>query len=291
MSVEDPNELSILLDDFNTLNKGLLTIHINIPGTPFYRAIRAGERLRKKIGMIIKERKQALAANEVLPNHDIMTQMLAVPDDNGQFMSELEISDKIVSFIIGGHHTTSSTITYAIKYLSRMPQIYDQAKKEQMEISKTQQVGEELMWDDVKKMKFTTNVISEVLRVRSILQVAFRETTTDISYNGFTIPKGWKICWSPPGTHKNPDYFTEPKKFNPSRFEESGPRPYTFVPFGVGPRMCPGYEFSRVMSLIFLHYWFKSYKWEVILPREKDKINVTPIPLKGFPVRISPINK
>ncbi|XP_071722184.1 cytochrome P450 716A75-like [Rutidosis leptorrhynchoides] len=302
MSIDDPKDLSDLLYHFNTLNKGLLTLHVNFPGMPFYRAIKAGEKLREKIGLIIKERKDALAANLVSPNQDILTHMIAVPDDNGEFMSALEISDKIVSFIIGGYHTTSSTITYAIKYLAQMPHIYDQVKKEQMEISKSMKLEEGLGWDEVQKMKYASNVVSEVLRHRSILQVAFRETTADITYKGFTIPKGWKICWSPPATHKDPKYFEEPRNFDPSRFEGRGPSPYTFVPFGIGPRMCPGYDLSRVMSIIFLHYWFKLFNWELILPHEKDKIwelilphekdkiYVTPIPVQGLPVRISPIN-
>ncbi|KAM7276857.1 hypothetical protein ACFE04_018723 [Oxalis oulophora] len=225
----------------------------------------AGEILRKKIGYIVKKRRELLAENKVSTDEDILTHMLAVPDENGQFMSELEITDKILSLIVGGHHTTSSIITFAIKYLSEMPLVYDQVKKEQTEISESVKPGDGLGWEDRN------------------------QTTTDITYKGFTIPKGWKIYWSPTSTQKNPDYFLKPEEFDPSRFEGNGPRPYTFVPFGIGPRMCPGNELSRVMSLVFLYYWLKMCTWEVTNPNEKVKINVTPIPVQGFPVRVSPL--
>ncbi|KAM1447333.1 hypothetical protein ACFXTO_006446 [Malus domestica] len=74
----------------------------------------------------------------------------------------------------------------------------------------------------------------------------WRETLSDFVFNGFTIPKGWKLYWSTNSIHKNAAYFPEPLKFDPSRFEGKGPAPYTFVPFGGGPRMCPG---KRVRSI------------------------------------------
>ncbi|PKI76230.1 hypothetical protein CRG98_003341 [Punica granatum] len=43
-------------------------------------------------------------------------------------------------------------------------------------------------------------------------------------------------------THKYPKYFPNPEKFDPSRYEGSGPAPYSFVHFGGGPRMCLGME-------------------------------------------------
>ena len=49
-----------------------------------------------------------------------------------------------------------------------------------------------------------------------------------------------KIYWTPHSTHKNPEYFPDPEKFDPSRFEGNGPAPCTFVPFVGGPRVCPG---------------------------------------------------
>jgi cytochrome P450 len=91
-------------------------------------------------------------------------------------------------------------------------------------------------------------------------------------------------------TQKNSEYFSEPERFNPKRYEENGPSPYTYVPFGAGPLMCPGKQYARVTVLVFLHSVVKMFKWEPILPNEKTKIESAPVPAKGFPVRLSPLH-
>ena len=88
-------------------------------------------------------------------------------------------------------------------------------------------------------------------------------------------------------TQHNSEYFSEPEKFNPTRFQGNGPPPYTYVPFGAGPLMCPGKEYARMTILVFLHYVVKMFKWEPILPNEKLKFKLVHIPVEGFPVRLS----
>ncbi|KAF8398589.1 hypothetical protein HHK36_017520 [Tetracentron sinense] len=141
--------------------------------------------------------------------------------------------------------------------------------------------GELLNWEYIQKMQYSWNVTTEVMRLAPPL-------TTDFIYEGFTIPKKWKLHWSTSTTHMNPDYFLDPEKFNPSRFEGDGPRPYTFIPFGRGPRMCPGKEFARLEILVFLHNVVNRFKWELVFSDEKINIDPMPVPVKGLPIRLQP---
>ena len=64
---------------------------------------------------------------------------------------------------------------------------------EQKEIALSKAPGELLKKDDIQKMKYSWNVVSEVLRLSPPIQATFRRAIVDFSYAGFSIPKGWSV--------------------------------------------------------------------------------------------------
>ncbi|RZS06200.1 hypothetical protein BHM03_00036823 [Ensete ventricosum] len=81
--------------------------------------------------------------------------------------------------------------------------------------------GKSLTWADTKRMPLTSRVIQETMRVASILSFTFREAVEDVEYEGYLIPKGWKVLPLFRNIHHSPDNFADPEKFDPSRFEVS----------------------------------------------------------------------
>ncbi|CAJ1831339.1 unnamed protein product [Sphenostylis stenocarpa] len=288
VNYDDPIQVAKLAEPFNKIASGIMSLPIDLPGTPFNKAIKASKFITQKLLKIIKQRKVDLA-NGTSPTQDILSHMLLSCDENGEYMSEQFIADKILGLLIGGHDTASSACTFVVKYLAELPKnIYENVYQEQMAIAKSKAKGELLNWDDIQKMKYSWNVACEVLRLAPPLQGAFREAMNDFIFNGFSIPKGWKLYWSASSTHRNPECFPEPEKFDPSRFEGTGPAPYTFVPFGGGPRMCPGKEYARMEILVFMHNIVKRFKWETLIPNENIIIDPMPVPAKGLPIRLYP---
>ncbi|KAL3753875.1 hypothetical protein ACJRO7_001166 [Eucalyptus globulus] len=190
LSVEDPSYVAWLADPFQLLASGIISIPINLPWTPFNRAIEASNLIRKESRAIIKQRKVDLIEGKASPTQDILSHMLLAMDEDGKHMTELDIADKILGLLIGGRDTASAACTFVVKYLAELPAIFEQVYKEQMEIAKSKAPGELLNWDDIQNMKYSWNVACEVLMLAPPLQAAFKEVINNIMFNGFFIPNG-----------------------------------------------------------------------------------------------------
>ncbi|XP_009617496.1 beta-amyrin 28-monooxygenase-like isoform X1 [Nicotiana tomentosiformis] len=291
MSLEDTNRISNLFNLFNIFLKGVLSLALNFPGTRFYHAKKATNSIRKELVLIVQQRREALEQKLlVCPPQDLLSHLLLFPDENGKFMSELELANNILLLLFAGHDTTSVTITLVMKYLGELPHVYDKVLQEQKEIASLKGGREYLNWDDMQKMKYTWDVVSEVLRLTSPITGSFREALVNLDYQGYIIPKGWKLYWNGAVTHMDPKFFLNTKNFDPSRFEGAGPTPFSYVPFGGGPRMCLGKEFARLEILVFIHNVVKDFRWKLLIPTEKIEYDPMPTPIEGLPVLLQPHN-
>ncbi|MFS8009089.1 putative cytochrome P450 [Helianthus anomalus] len=288
LSLEEPNHIAKLASLFNIFMKGIIELPINFPGTRFYSSKKAAAAIRTELMLIIKARRVELEEGKASSSQDLLSHLLTSSDENGRYLTENDIANNILVLLFAGHDTSAVSITLLLKCLGEHPNVYDKVLKEQIEISNAKEAGELLKWEDIQKMKYSWNVVSEVMRLTPPVVGAYREALVDIEYAGYTIPKGWKLHWSGSHTHKEEANFEDPTRFDPSRFEGAGPRPFTFVPFGGGPRMCLGKEFARLQVLVFLHNIVTNFKWDLLIPNEKIEYDPMPTPVKGLPIRIHP---
>nr|ALR73782.1 CYP716A80 [Barbarea vulgaris subsp. arcuata] len=285
LSMDDPERVSKLEERFNSVVMGIYSIPIDLPGTRFNRSIKASRLIRKEVCAIIGQRREELKAGRASAEQDVLSHMLT---SVGETKDE-DLANYLIGILIGGHDTAAIATTFIISYLAEYPHVYQRVLQEQKEILNEKKEKERLKWEDIEKMKYSWNVACEVMRLVPPLTGTFREAIDHFTFKGFYIPKGWKLYWSATATHMNPDYFPEPERFEPNRFEGSGPKPYTYIPFGGGPRMCPGREFARLEILVIIHNLVNRFKWEKVSPNE-NKIVVDPLPKpgNGLPIRIFP---
>ncbi|KAK9676677.1 hypothetical protein RND81_11G093100 [Saponaria officinalis] len=258
---------------FSLMLEGILSVPINFPGTPYYKAINGGKLVREKLVEIIKERRKEMCNKADNYDDDYELDLLSrLINDSNKFdkgLSEEEIASKIIGLMFAGFYPSSTTIAFLIGNLADHPQVYEKVYQEQIKIAESKAAGEALTWVDLQKMKYSWNVICETMRLSSPIPGNFREAKTDFTFAGFHIPKGWKVHWTLHTTHTDPTYFPDPEKFDPSRFEGNGPAPYTYVPFGMGPRMCAGKEFAKIEVLVFLHNVVTRFKFKKVNPNER----------------------
>nr|GEU47393.1 cytochrome P450 90A1-like [Tanacetum cinerariifolium] len=125
-----------------------------------------------------------------------------------------------------------------------------------------------LEWDDYKSMPFTQCVVNETLRLSNIISGVFRRAISDVKIKDYTIPKGAKVFTSLRAVHLDQDNFEDARVFNPWRWQKT-PDSASFMPFGGGPRRCPGHELARVALSVFLHHLITHFSWK---PAEEDKV-------------------
>ncbi|KAK9156558.1 hypothetical protein Scep_003132 [Stephania cephalantha] len=286
-SMDDKNWQAMILKEFNILLKGVFQLPIYIPGTRHFKAVKAAEVIKKELIRVI-ERKREMKNTHGKVEKDLISHLMDTRDENGNLLRDKEIADNVILLMDSGHDTSSSAMMMLMKYLAEMPDCYQRVLEEQREIISQKQSGELLNKYDLQKMKYSWNVVNEVLRLSPPIQGMFRKAKEDFTYAGFSIPKDWVVWWTTRSTQSDPQYFPNPEIFDPERFDRDVITPYSFVPFGGGPRMCPGKEFARVEILVFLHNLVRNFRWELVFPDELISIDPMPTTPKGLPVYLYP---
>ena len=129
MSIADPRYVEMIYHPFKILTQGLLSVPIDIPGTAFNRALKASKFIHSEFQKIIRKRKMELEEKKESAPRDLLSRMLSALDENGDVKSEMEISTQVTCLLFATHHTTSSVITFILKYLAEFPDVYSKVLK------------------------------------------------------------------------------------------------------------------------------------------------------------------
>ncbi|KAK7276775.1 hypothetical protein RIF29_17921 [Crotalaria pallida] len=274
-----------MLDTFERVLEGVFSPAIQFPGSKFSRAKKARVEIEKMLVKVVREKRKEMEENLLREEDGMLLCRLVHGMIKGE-ISEKEVIDNVVLLVFAAHDTTSFAVAMTFKMLAQHPDCYSKLLQEHVDIMNNKKNGENLTVEDIRKMNYTWQVARESMRLFPPIFGSFRKAITDIEYEGFTIPRGWKVLWTAYGTHYNEEYFKEPLSFNPSRFEEAIP-PYAFVPFGGGPRVCAGYQLAKLNILIFVHYVVTQYEWFLLHPEEQVTMDPLPLPSLGMPIKIS----
>ncbi|KAJ6335198.1 hypothetical protein OIU78_011936 [Salix suchowensis] len=266
--------------NYRIVDKGYNSFPTSLPGTPYRKAVLARKRLSKILGDIICERKE-----KRLLEKDLFGCLLNSENEKGELLTDDQIADNIIGVFFAAQDTTASAMTWIAKYLHDNQKALEAVKAEQKAIRKlNDESNQPLSWSQTRNMPFTRKVVLESLRMASIISFTFREAVADVEYKGYLIPKGWKVIPLFRNIHHNPEYFSDPQNFDPTRFEVA-PKPNTFMPFGSGHHACPGNELAKLEMLIMIHHLLTKFRWEVVGSQSGTQHGPFPVPLHGLPAR------
>lgn len=266
LSCEVGTLLETMEKDYTLMNHGLRAMAINLPGFAFHKALKARKRMVKIIQGIVDGRRARNEAQISRERTDLTDMLIEAEDENGNKLDDEEIIDIILMYLNAGHESTAHATLWATLFLHEHPEYYQKAKAEQLEILKTASPQEGFNFRGTKQMEYLSKVIDETLRIVNVSLYSYREAATEVKISGYTIPRGWKVMMWYRGVHLNPEYYPDPKEFNPSRWNESNGKAGSFIPFGMGSRLCPGIDLTKLEITIFLHYFLLNYELERLNP-------------------------
>ncbi|KAI8149550.1 cytochrome P450 [Fennellomyces sp. T-0311] len=209
------------------------------------------------VGEVIIERKQSPEATDM--NKDLLGFMLNARDEHNLGLSDENIINQVVTFLIAGHDTTANTLSWCLYELSRHPDI--EAKMLQ-EISNTGITHDKVpTTDQISQLKYMNQVLKETLRKYPPVKILTKYCKKEcVVSGGYRIPKGTFCQVNTYSMHHNTEVYPDPEKFDPERFtpeEEQKRSRFAWLPFSTGPRACIGMAFAlqeaKVVLAMFLH--------------------------------------
>jgi pentalenene oxygenase len=215
------------------------------PGNRRYHRARA--RLRGGLGDVIAQRRAGFA-----DCGDLVSAMIAGDDPgcDGPGLSDAEIIDNLMTFVLAGAESTSSTLAWAMHLLAEHPDVERQVHAEVDAVLR----GTPATFEHLPELRLTARVVTEALRLFPPGWMFTRTVTTETRIGGHLLPAGTSVLYSPYLVHHRSDLYDEPERFDPDRWDSTRPRPPrgAYLPFGAGSRRCIGERFALVEAVLTL---------------------------------------
>ncbi|KAF9601246.1 hypothetical protein IFM89_018356 [Coptis chinensis] len=270
--------------NFKLISSSFASMPFKIPGSAFYNGIRARDRMYSMLDTIISQRRNG--------NHyqmDFLQSLLKKQskeqsgDGEEDKLTDQELKDNILTLLVAGHDTTSAALTWLIKFLEENRTVLERLREEHKGIQESRGGGSSLTWSEVNNMPYTSKVLNETLRRATILPWYSRKAAQDFEIDGYKISKGWSVNLDVVSIHHDPDSFQDPEKFDPSRFDEPL-KPFSFLGFGSGQRMCPGNNLAKLEISVFIHHLVCRYKWRPLEKDESVQPTLVRMPRNKYPI-------
>jgi cytochrome P450 len=214
----------------------------------------ARRRFRRAMAVLHGVIDDAIAACRANPDSgaELIRLLLEARDpETGEPLDAAAIRDELLVFLLAGHDTTSTTLTYALWALGRHPDMQAKVADEAWSAAPDRAISV----DDVPNLPYTTQVLHEALRLCPPAPAIGRMAIRDLVVDGYRIPAGTNVIVGAYAIHRDPALWEQPTLFDPDRFSPErsrGRNRWQFIPFGGGPRSCIGDHFAMLEAILGL---------------------------------------
>jgi cytochrome P450 len=225
---------------------------------------------------------QACRADEGRDAPLVRALMQATDPQTGERLSDRAICDELVLFLLAGHDTTATTLTYALWTLGHRPELQERVAAEVGNLG-----GRRLTPEDLPRLRYTVQVLHEAMRLCPPAAAVGRAVLQDIDVDGHRLQAGAFAVVAIHAMHRDPTLWDDPLTFDPDRFNperSKGRHRWQYLPFGGGPRSCIGDHFAMLESALVLATVLRRVE---IASLEDDFPTATPLTVvAGAPIRV-----
>ncbi len=229
-------------------------------------------------------------------SNDLLQALIEARDpETGQGFSREELLDQVCFLFLAGHETSASSLGMAVYLLSCFPEAQQRLRAEVQSVLG----GSErpLGFDDLRSLAYGSALFNETLRLYPPVSFFIRESLQDTELAGSRCPMRALVTLSPWVIQRHEQHWSDPNAFRPERFlaetataDERRWARDAYLPFGLGPRKCPGAAFALQEALLLLAELVR--RFEVLPDGEHVPELVARLTLRsrnGIRVRLSPL--
>jgi cytochrome P450 len=196
------------------------------------------------------------------PGQDLLQTLMDARYTNGEGMSDELVLSESMQLLVAGHETSSNALSWLLYLLSSRPDCLARLRREFDSVLG----AAPLRYADVPKFEFATQVIQEALRLYPPFWMIDRMAVADDRVGDLSIPGGSTVIVFVYGAHHAKRSWQDPESFDPERFTKANEKlhtPFSYIPFGGGPRGCIGGNYAMLQILMILTALLRKYDFEL----------------------------
>jgi cytochrome P450 len=186
---------------------------------------------------------------------DILGQLIEARYADGRALTDGELRDQLMSFVLAGHETMAVTFAWALHWVLSSAEVRERLEQELAGAG-----------DDVNDLPYLEMVCRETLRIYPIQPVVMRHLLEPTRFAGYDLPAGAFVGAAATLVHMDPERYPDPERFDPDRFADAARPLGDFFPFGGGARRCLGAAFAMQELKTVIAVLLREYRLELIDP-------------------------
>jgi cytochrome P450/nitrite reductase/ring-hydroxylating ferredoxin subunit len=226
---------------------------------------RALKNVRAWLSRLVEEGRVRLKAepDRALKPANFLEAMIAAVDEDGRPFADDVIMSNLLTMLLAGEDTTAYSLAWAVHQLCDSPEWAAEIRREADEVQGSTPVAEDI--DIANRLARTSAVAYETMRLRPVAPVGVFDANTDATLGDYRIPAGTTVVILPRLPAVDQKNFVAPLAFRPQRWLEDHSAAHEVsanVPFGSGPRMCPGRSLALLEMKTLLSMLYKGFDVE-----------------------------